>query len=101
MPLSVCYTPNMRITGTKLFFWSRHHPSISQKGPIADLTSFLVKAPGIGLYLTHLSMKEGHLFPFVGMRPTEPGCFRLSSWCLSKALNVVHGLGSTTFELAV
>jgi hypothetical protein len=87
MPLSVCYTPNMCITGTKLFL-SGHHPSISQKGPIANLTSFLGKAPDIVLYLTHLSMKEGSFFVVVvGMRSTELGCFRSSYWCLWKALD--------------
>jgi len=35
----------------------------------------------------HLSMKEGNLFVlFVSMRSTEPGCFRLCSWSLWKAL---------------
>ncbi len=34
-----------------------------------------------------LSMKQGSLFCFVVMRPTEPGCFRLCCWCLWKALN--------------
>jgi hypothetical protein len=34
------------------------------------------------------SMKEGSLFVlFALIRSTEPGCFRLCSWCLWKALN--------------
>ncbi len=98
MPLSVCYTPNMCITGTKLVL-SGHHPSISQKGPIADLTSFLGKAPGIGLYPTHLSMKEGSLFSFVGMRSTEPGCFRSSYWCFWKALDEEWCMGLVPWRL--
>ncbi len=46
-------------------------------------------------------MKEGSLFCFIVMRSTEPGCFRLCSWCLWKALDGggVHGLGSMTFGL--
>jgi hypothetical protein len=98
IPLSVCYTHNMCITGTKLVL-SGHHPSIAQKGPIADLTSFLGKAPGIGLYLTHLSMKEGSLFSFVGMRSTEPGCFRSSYWCLWKALDEEWCMGLVPWRL--
>ncbi len=47
----------------------------------------------------HLSMKEGSLFCFcfVVMRLTEPGCFRLCSWCLWKALDEegCMALGST------
>jgi len=89
----------MCITGTKLVL-SGHHPSISQKGPIANLTSFLGKAPGRGLYLTHLSMKEGSLFSFVGTRSTELGCFRWVS-LESSRWGVVHGIGSMTFGLAV
>jgi len=34
-----------------------------------------------------LCMKEGSLFCFVLMRSTKPGCFRLCSWCLWKALD--------------
>ncbi len=37
---------------------------------------------------TSLSMKEDSLFVlFVLTRPTEPGCFKLRSWSLWKALN--------------
>jgi len=39
---------------------------------------------GSGIYL---SIKKGSLFCFVVMRSTEPGWFRLCSWCLWKALN--------------
>jgi hypothetical protein len=63
-----------------------------------------------------LWMKEGNLFCFVVMISTELGCFRLCSWCLWKALDMlqivflaslesswrggVHGLGSLAFGLA-
>ncbi len=41
-----------------------------------------------GIKSHHLSMKEeGSLFCFVVMRFIEPGCFRLCSWCLWKALD--------------
>ncbi len=44
--------------------------------------------------LIYLSMKEGSLVCFVVMRSTEPGDFRLCSWCIWKALDKggVHGL---------
>jgi hypothetical protein len=35
----------------------------------------------------HLSVKEGSLFCFAVMRSTKPGCFRLCSWCLWKAVD--------------
>jgi hypothetical protein len=47
----------------------------------------------------HLSMKEGSLFCFVGMRSTEPGCFRPCSWCLWKALNEDGCLGLLPWHL--
>jgi hypothetical protein len=48
----------------------------------------LTQLGGRGNGFIHLSMKEGSLFVlFVLMRSTESGCFRLCSWCLSKALD--------------
>jgi hypothetical protein len=38
-------------------------------------------------------MKEGSLFCFVVMRSTKPRCFRSSSWCLWKALDVEGCMG--------
>jgi hypothetical protein len=51
----------------------------------------------------NLSMKEGSLFCFVVMRSTAPGCFRLCSWCLWKALDdeVCMGHGFMMSGLAV
>jgi hypothetical protein len=47
----------------------------------------------------HLSMKEGSLFCFVGMRSTEPGCFRSRSWCLWKALDEEGWMGLVPWYL--
>ncbi len=50
----------------------------------------------------HLSMKEGRLFVlfcFVVMRSTEPGCFRLHSWSLWKALNEEGCMGLVSGRL--
>jgi hypothetical protein len=42
---------------------------------------------GIETSRIHLSMKEGSLFCFVVMRSSKPGCFRLCSQCIWKALH--------------
>jgi len=44
-------------------------------------------------------MKEGSLLCFVVMRSTEPGCFRLCSWWLWKALNKEGCVGLVPWRL--
>jgi hypothetical protein len=41
--------------------------------------------------VAHLYMKEGSLFCFVVMKSIKPGCFRLCSWSLWKALKEGRG----------
>jgi hypothetical protein len=41
----------------------------------------------------NLSTKGGSLFCFVVRRSTKPGCFRLCSWCLWKALDEEGHMG--------
>jgi hypothetical protein len=51
------------------------------------------------MWVLDLSMKEGSLFCFVVMRPTELGCVRSYSWCLWKALEEEECMGLIRWHL--
>jgi hypothetical protein len=99
MPLSVCYTPNMCIRGTKPFFVRA--PSIYFSNRTLCRFNILPwESPWQHRALPYTSiLKEGSLFSFVVMRCTEPGCFRSSSWCLWKALNEEWCMGLIPWRL--